>query len=82
LVSLPTEDGGLYHIVADVFFTLEDGTQIVYFYGEQSIVATESNGASVSDKIITSSSSATSKSSPTFLAIKFIFLVSKSLALN
>jgi hypothetical protein len=49
LVSLPTEDGGLYHIVADVFFTLEDGTQIVYFYGEQSIVATESNGASVSD---------------------------------
>jgi hypothetical protein len=26
LVSLPTEDGGLYHIVADVFFTLEDGT--------------------------------------------------------
>ena len=49
LVSLPTEDGGLYHIVADVFFTLEDGTQIVYFYGEQSIVATESNGVSVSD---------------------------------
>jgi hypothetical protein len=32
LVSLPTEDGGLYHIVADASFTLEDGTQIVYFY--------------------------------------------------
>jgi hypothetical protein len=29
LVSLPTEDGGLYHIVADVSFALEDGTQIV-----------------------------------------------------
>jgi hypothetical protein len=43
LVSLPTEDGGLYHIVADVLFTLEDGTQIVYFYSEQSIVATETN---------------------------------------
>ncbi len=45
LVSLPTEDGGLYHIVADVFFTLEDGTQIVYFYSEQSIVATESSAS-------------------------------------
>ncbi|SGZ60811.1 Alkaline phosphatase [Bathymodiolus thermophilus thioautotrophic gill symbiont] len=43
LVSLPTEDGGLYHVVADTFFTLEDGTQIVYFYGEQSIVSTESS---------------------------------------
>ena len=43
LVSLPTEDGGLYHIVADASFTLEDGTQIVYFYGEQSIVSTESS---------------------------------------
>ncbi|AYQ56073.1 alpha integrin [Bathymodiolus thermophilus thioautotrophic gill symbiont] len=43
LVSLPTEDGGLYHIVADAFFTLEDGSQIVYFYGEQSIVTTESS---------------------------------------
>jgi hypothetical protein len=41
LVSLPTEDGGLYHIVADASFALEDGTQIVYFYGEQSIVSTE-----------------------------------------
>ncbi|MBA5248406.1 MAG: hypothetical protein FE834_02560, partial [Gammaproteobacteria bacterium] len=41
LVSLPAEDGGLYHIVADVFFTLEDGTQVVYFYGEQSIISTE-----------------------------------------
>jgi hypothetical protein len=30
LVSLPTEDGGLYHIVADASFALEDGTQIVY----------------------------------------------------
>jgi hypothetical protein len=29
LVSLPTEDGGHYHIVADVPFTLEDGPQIV-----------------------------------------------------
>jgi hypothetical protein len=36
LVSLPTEDGGRYHIVADASFALEDGTQIVYFYGEQS----------------------------------------------
>ena len=43
LVSLPTEDGGLYHVVAETFFTLEDGTQIVYFYGEQSIVSTESS---------------------------------------
>jgi hypothetical protein len=34
LVSLPTEDGGLYHIVADASFTLEDGTQIVYFYAD------------------------------------------------
>jgi hypothetical protein len=34
---LPTEDGGLYHIVADASFTLEDGTQIVYFYGDRSI---------------------------------------------
>ncbi|AYQ55820.1 hypothetical protein MS2017_0056 [Bathymodiolus thermophilus thioautotrophic gill symbiont] len=46
LVSLPTEDGGLYHVVADTFFTLEDGTQVVYFYGEQSIVATESSATS------------------------------------
>jgi hypothetical protein len=37
LVSLPTEDGGLHHIVADVSFTLEDGTQIVYFYGDRSL---------------------------------------------
>ncbi|CAB5503515.1 BspA family leucine-rich repeat surface protein, partial [Bathymodiolus thermophilus thioautotrophic gill symbiont] len=49
LVSLPAEDGGLYHIVADVFFTLEDGTQIVYFYGEQSIIATESSAVSADD---------------------------------
>ena len=49
LVSLPTEDGGLYHIVADVSFTLEDGTQIVYFYGEQSIVSTESSAVSTDD---------------------------------
>jgi hypothetical protein len=42
LVSLPTKNGGLYHVLADTFFTLEDGTQIVYFYGEQSIVSTES----------------------------------------
>ncbi|WP_180334700.1 hypothetical protein, partial [Bathymodiolus thermophilus thioautotrophic gill symbiont] len=40
------EDGGLYHVVADTFFTLEDGTQVVYFYGEQSIVATESSATS------------------------------------
>jgi hypothetical protein len=49
LVSLPTEDGGLYHIVADASFTLEDGTQIVYFYGEQSIVSTESSAVSTDD---------------------------------
>ena len=49
LVSLPTEDGGLYHIVADVSFALEDGTQIVYFYGEQSIVSTESSAVSTDD---------------------------------
>ncbi|CAB5495743.1 hypothetical protein THERMOT_368, partial [Bathymodiolus thermophilus thioautotrophic gill symbiont] len=49
LVSLPTEDGGLYHVVADTFFTLEDGTQVVYFYGEQSIVATESSATSTDD---------------------------------
>jgi hypothetical protein len=42
LVSLPVEGGGLYHIVAEVFFTLEDSTQVVYFYGNQSIVSTES----------------------------------------
>jgi len=46
LVSLPAKDNGLYHIVADVFFTLEDGTQVVYFYGEQSIVSTESSTTS------------------------------------
>ncbi len=50
LVSLPTEDGGLYHIVADVSFALEDGTQIVYFYGEQSIVSTESSAVSTDDQ--------------------------------
>ncbi len=49
LVSLPTEDGGLYHIVADVSFALEDGTQIVYFYGEQSIVSTESSAVSTNN---------------------------------
>ncbi len=49
LVSLPTEDGGLYHIVADASFALEDGTQIVYFYGEQSIVSTESSAVSTDD---------------------------------
>jgi uncharacterized protein YaiE (UPF0345 family) len=40
---LPVEGGGLYHIVAEVFFTLEDSTQVVYFYGNQSIVSTESS---------------------------------------
>ena len=40
---------GLYHIVADASFTLEDGTQIVYFYGEQSIVSTESSAVSTDD---------------------------------
>ena len=50
LVSLPTEDGGLYHIVADASFALEDGTQIVYFYGDQSIVSTESSAVSTDDK--------------------------------
>ncbi|CAC9599176.1 hypothetical protein formerly called flagellar hook-length control protein FliK [uncultured Gammaproteobacteria bacterium] len=50
LVSLPTEDGGLYHIVADVSFALEDGTQIVYFYGDRSIVSTESSAVSTDDK--------------------------------
>ena len=43
LVSLPAKDGGLYHVIADIFFTLEDGTQVVYFYGDQSIVSTESS---------------------------------------
>ena len=28
LVSLPTEDGGLYHIVADASFTLEGVTSV------------------------------------------------------
>ena len=50
LVSLPTEDGGLYHIVADASFTLEDGTQIVYFYGDRSIVSTESSAVSTDDQ--------------------------------
>ncbi len=49
LVSLPTEDGGLYHIVADASFALEDGTQIVYFYGDRSIVSTESSVVSTDD---------------------------------
>ncbi|CAB5504767.1 beta strand repeat-containing protein [Bathymodiolus thermophilus thioautotrophic gill symbiont] len=49
LVSLPIEDGGLYHIVADAFFTLEDGTQVVYFYGKQFIVATESSAVISTD---------------------------------
>ena len=61
LVSLPTEDGRLYHIVADVSFTLEDGTKIVYFYGDQSIVSTESSVVSANDNqsfsdVITSAS--------------------------
>jgi hypothetical protein len=41
---------GLYHIVADASFTLEDGTQIVYFYGDRSIVSTESSAVSTDDK--------------------------------
>ncbi|MBA5249183.1 MAG: hypothetical protein FE834_06585, partial [Gammaproteobacteria bacterium] len=41
LVSLPAETGELYHVVADIFFTLEDGTQVVYFYGDQNIIPTE-----------------------------------------
>ncbi|CAB5495947.1 hypothetical protein THERMOT_413 [Bathymodiolus thermophilus thioautotrophic gill symbiont] len=49
LVSLPTKNGGLYHVVADIFFTLEDGSQVVYFYGEQSIVSTESSVVSTDD---------------------------------
>ncbi|CAB5494272.1 hypothetical protein [Bathymodiolus thermophilus thioautotrophic gill symbiont] len=49
LVSLPTKDSGLYHIVANTFFTLEDGTQIVYFYGEQSIISTESSAVNTDD---------------------------------
>jgi hypothetical protein len=49
LVSLPIEDGGFYYVVADTFFSLEDGTQIVYFYGEQSIVSTESSVVETSD---------------------------------
>jgi pyruvate-formate lyase-activating enzyme len=36
--------------LADVSFTLEDGTQIVYFYGEQSIVSTESSAVSTDDQ--------------------------------
>jgi hypothetical protein len=40
---------GFYYVVADTFFTLEDGTQIVYFYGEQSIVSTESSVVETSD---------------------------------
>jgi hypothetical protein len=71
LASKSLAFGGLYHIVADASFALEDGTQIVYFYGDQSIVSTESSAAS-----------ATSKSSPTFLAIRLDFLASKSLAFN
>jgi hypothetical protein len=50
VLSLVTEDGGLYHIVADASFALEDGTQIVNFYGEQSIVSTESSAVSTDDK--------------------------------
>ncbi|CAB5498340.1 beta strand repeat-containing protein [Bathymodiolus thermophilus thioautotrophic gill symbiont] len=46
LVSLPAENGELYHVIADTFFTLEDGTQVVYFYGEHSIVSTESSATS------------------------------------
>jgi hypothetical protein len=42
LVSLPAKDGGLYHVLTDTFLILEDGTQ-VYFYGEQSIISTESS---------------------------------------
>ncbi|AYQ56080.1 Integrins alpha chain [Bathymodiolus thermophilus thioautotrophic gill symbiont] len=49
LVSLPAENGGLYHIVPDTFFTLEDNTQVVYFYGEQSIVSTESSTVSTNN---------------------------------
>jgi hypothetical protein len=37
------------HIVADASFTLEDGTQIVYFYGDRSIVSTESSVVSTDD---------------------------------
>ncbi len=48
LVSLPAEDGGLYHVLADILFALEDGSQVVYFYGEQYIISTESSVASES----------------------------------
>jgi hypothetical protein len=34
LVSLPTEDGGLYHIVADASFALEDGINMLNNYCE------------------------------------------------
>ena len=43
LVSLPFDNAKLYHIVSDIFFTLEDGTQIVYFYGKQSIAFAKSD---------------------------------------
>jgi hypothetical protein len=36
-------------LVIDASFALEDGTQIVYFYGEQSIVSTESSVVSTDD---------------------------------
>lgn len=48
LVSLPAEDGGLYHVLADILFALEDGSQVAYFYGEQYIISTESSVASES----------------------------------
>ena len=47
LVSLPTEDDGLYHITADASFTLKNGTKIVYLYGDQSIIFTESSAANI-----------------------------------
>jgi hypothetical protein len=50
LVSLPTEDRVLYHIVADASFPLEVATQIAYFYVDRSIVSTESSAVSTDDK--------------------------------
>ncbi|MBA5248674.1 MAG: cadherin repeat domain-containing protein, partial [Gammaproteobacteria bacterium] len=52
LVSFSVEEDGLYHVVIDTFILLEDDTQLVYFYGDQSIVFNESSAVYNTDSPI------------------------------
>ncbi len=66
LVSLPAENG-LYHVV-DTFVTLEDGTQLVYFYGDETFISSNSSVTSESFSEAASSLSSTSMATLGLLA--------------